>query len=143
MSRHSLGSDGSSRKSTPVSISPGTTVRLSERNDSAESNKTYSKSLGHSILSRARRSLKSGRTEDLIDHDEDKEDDKNYSHRTLRYGNSFSTKTQSDEMNHDMTVTSNGNGVDNNDPESRLNSGGSLFSYKTVPNSPDRRPKSK
>ena len=108
------------------------------------SSQTYSKSLGRSILSKAtRRSLKSGRTEDLIDHDEDA---KNYSHRTLRYGNSFSTKTNSEERNHDVTVSSHGNGQDNNDNvvESRLNSGGSLFSYKTASNSsPDRRPKSK
>ena len=139
MSRHSLGSDGSSQRSeTPASpTSPKSTLKSPVRNDSAASNQTYSKSLGHSILSRARRSLKSGRTEDLIDHDEDA---KNYSHRTLRYGNSFSTKT--DERNHDVTVTSHGNGTENNDVESRLNSGGSLFSYKT--NSPDvRRPKSK
>ena len=138
MSRHSLGSDGSSQRSeTQSPTSPKSTLKSPIRNDSAASNQTYSKSLGHSILSRARRSLKSGRTEDLIDHDEDA---KNYSHRTLRYGNSFSTKT--DERNHDVTVTSQGNGTENNDVESRLNSGGSLFSYKT--NSPDvRRPKSK
>lgn len=110
-------------------------------------------SLGQRILKTATstndqrrlQSTRSIRTEDYIDRDED--DVKNFSHRTLRYGTSFDEDAAEAETTHNMTVTSQGHGVDNNDAfvamRSRQQSRGSLFSYKLASDSPKRETKTR
>lgn len=127
-----LGSAGSSQKS-----SNGSPNQPDSRPDSVQSNNSFvrqsvGQSLGQSIL---RKAVGTAKTEDYIDRDED-------NRKSLRYGNSFSRESTATGT-HDVTVTSQGHGVDNNDAfgevGGRLQSQGSLFSYK-FNHSPKRSP---
>ena len=101
------------------------------------------RSFGQSILRKAnnqQQSMKSVRTSDYVDRDED-----------AASQNSFSRQSTAGGRNHSMTITSQGHGVDNNDffadvennggQSRQLKSGSksSLFSYKLA-DSPSRAP---
>ena len=95
---------------------------------------SFGRSLGRSIVSKSqpRRSLRSGsgRTEDLIDHDEDAN---NHSHRTLRYGNTFSRGSTAGSNR--FSIRGQGEGIANRDGAPKRES---IFTYKTADNSPER-----